>query len=155
IVLGTGGLTVNDADSTGFSTISETGGITTAANSSATLTFNIANDSDANIELTGNNNLPAAVHLDINGIAGGTTGDLGFNNSSPSAAMSQVVRSHFSIQGLSVEFDNTSISVDTLPAFSSIGNLSLTAGGNITQSSAAIVTSGDASFTVIHDGSIV
>jgi hypothetical protein len=146
IMLATGTLTLNDTHTGGGSTITETAKSDLIAQ--GPVVINIAADAGANVDLSEGPNL-FLTGLSINGIAAGTTGNLGFRNSAPNASMSQVVLSHFSVNSLTVDFDLSAINFDaSFPAFSTSGNITLiTGGGNITQAR-PIVTSGNAVFSI-------
>ncbi len=121
--------------------------------SPGTATFNINNDSAATVDLSlAPNNFAPGVVVTINGAP--STGDLGFRNVNAGATIGQLQENNFTVNNLTVIFDTASIDVGTLPPFSSSGNLTVKAGGNITQS-AAVTTSGTASFAVLGNTSAI
>src|SRR5262249_2323715 len=127
------------------------GGITTDPNSAATLTFTVNSTQEAVDLSAGANKLPAVVHVSVVGVAP-TFGGLGFRNVNPASALSPGILSNYTtVSQLTVQFDNTSLDVHNLPAFTSGTNLQLTAGGPITQSSGVLTTTGSASFNVLGD----
>jgi len=167
IVLGKGALTVNDDSNFGFSSITEdpaAGGISTALGSTATLSFNVVNDTSATVDLSpAANNIPATVTVAVTGtnVLGPTVGDFGFRNSDAAATLSQLSFTNFSINNLSVIFDTSSAAFDvaalaSLPLSTpgKFQTLTVTTAGNITQT-AAITVTGDATFNVLGNSSAI
>ncbi len=156
IALGTGNLQVDDFDASGTSSITEDptfNGISMSG-TTATAVFNVVNDTAATVDLsTAPNNFAPTVSVTINGDP--TTGDFGFRNVNSGATTGQLHFNNYSIHSLTVEFDATSIDVSTLPPFSTSGNLTVIAGGNISQSSGVLTTSGTATFTVLGNTSTI
>jgi hypothetical protein len=160
ISLVSGNLQLDDFSNIGVSMVTEDPllkGISMKPAVSSTATLNIVNDATADVDLTGAaNNFASGVHLTINGTGLGTAGNLGFRNASPTAALNQVTLTNFTIEDFALEFDLAAIDVGSavtpLPAFS--GNLTVTAGGNITQSTNALAVTGNASFTVLGNHNI-
>jgi hypothetical protein len=168
ISLGTGNLVVDDFESnTGSSSILEDPtfkGISMAG-TSATATFNIQTDTSVNIDLSGPaNDLAPGVSVVINGVSPGsggpTSGNFGLRNTNAGASVSQVMLTNFTVQGLTLQFDNASISIDTSqpvfagfsPAANSTNSLTIASGGGISQT-AGVATSGIATFTGLGSNS--
>ncbi len=146
MTLGTGNLSIF-----GVSTITEDshavpGGIATAANSAATLSFNLSSAGTVDLSQFANN-LPATVHLAING--NGSAASFLLQDISALATPTQLAFSSFPVQNLTLNFTQAAINVDNLPAAAAsvTGNLTLTANGAITQSSTVLSVGGTASFT--------
>jgi hypothetical protein len=164
IALSTGTLTINDNFAATGSTINEDAG-STGIFTQGPVVVNIATDSAANVNLSAAPNLLAAgpgigaASLTVNGPAGGpATGDFGLRNISPSANLVPIsLGGAFTIDSLTLDYDFSSINYNGSLAPSSSGNVTLIAGGGITQTG-PIVTSGSASFTIsgfIGNASIV
>lgn len=150
---GDGALTVTAAN--GISESAAFGGISLTAGSSATLAFTVSGSS-AGINLgAAQNNIPGTALVSITGGVS-TTANLAFDDANPGASLSIVSLTSFHVQNLSITLDNSSINFTTataiFAALPATGSLSLTAGGNITQSS-PIITSGNASFDLESGGS--
>jgi hypothetical protein len=152
VVLGTGTLTVVNPSASAGAGIGEdpTGGISTAATSTATLGFTVSAGAADVLLDAGANNLPAAVHVAVSGA--GTTGDIGFRNVNPAASLAQLAVSGFTVENETVRFDKTFISL-TSPV-SVGGTLSLTAAGPISQAAGADVTAAGGVFTVLGNAGI-
>ncbi len=141
IHLGTGNFTLND-DSVGNTNITEDpagNGIITGTPSPGTaqIVVNINNNSTADVLLnTVANQIASAYAVQINGqttnMPTGSTGDFGYRSTSPGAGLSQLTLNNFTVNNLTLEFDDPGVSIDlgSLPAAN--GNVAVTVGGDIT-----------------------
>ncbi len=147
-----GTLTVDDVYAGGSSSINEdpsAGGIVMVPTSNTPTTANFTvNNATGTIDLSGAaNNFGPNVTVNINGIAGPTSGGFGFRNTNPAATLAKVTFNNFSITTfLTVQFDNTSLDVHSLPTYGNSVALTLTAGGLITESAGSAVTAASGSF---------
>ena len=109
ISLDTGSLTITAAGVTEDSS-GNFNGVSTAPTSSATIAAILArtNVDPAVVDLSEEpNNIPSTVTLSIDG--DGETGNFGFRNVNPTATMSQVEFSDFTVQNLTVDFATSSV----------------------------------------------
>ena len=147
VTLGTGALSVTNWSAQAGAGIVVAGAITTAANSSATLSFTLSAGSGGVDLSNAANHFPAAVVISINGAAGGTSGKIGFEDSSLAASFTQVHLANFTTTDLAIALPNAAIAI-TAP-INITGTLTLTAGGAISQT--AGITAGSGVFTVNED----
>ncbi len=144
---------------------------------SATATFNIVNDHSAGVYLSGSetgvdqstaaNNFAPGVSVVVKGVApisgGPTSGDFFFRNTNAGATLGQVTLNNFTPGNLAIQFDNASITIDPsqsiLAGFAvgagSSSNLTIAAGGNVTETAAGIATSGAATFAGLGGSSTI
>lgn len=146
IALQEGSLTLNDwYDPVSPTTVSQAEGTAISTGSTGTITVNIENDTAANVELTSaTNDIAMGVTVDINGLAGATSGNFGYSSDASGASLSQLHFSDYTIDDLTIAFTNANESIDlgslsSLPSASGFQDLTVTAGDNITDAATAIV----------------